>query len=111
MKTSTILSLAVAASVLGLAVPALAEDVKLGILGDITGPIESLAPPIVAGAQLAFDHVNEQGGLLGGQIVSVTADSACDASAAGPAADRLVNTENVVAIVGAFCGGSASSRS
>jgi branched-chain amino acid transport system substrate-binding protein len=101
----SILSLAVAASVLGLAVPALAEDVKLGILGDLTGPIESLAPPIVAGAQLAFDHVNAQGGLLGGQIVSVTGDSACDPSVAGPAGDKLVNTDQVTAVVGAFCTG------
>ncbi|HQZ13677.1 MAG TPA: ABC transporter substrate-binding protein [Devosia sp.] len=102
----TILSLAVAASVLGLAVPALAADVKLGILGDLTGPIESLAPPIVAGAQLAFDHVNAQGGLLdGGKIVTVTGDSACDPSVAGPAADKLVNTDQVTAMVGAFCTG------
>lgn len=101
-----ILSLTVAASVLGAAVPALAEDVKLGILGDVTGPIESLAPPIVAGAQLAFDHVNAQGGILdGGKIVSVTGDSACDPSVAGPAADKLVNTDQVTGIVGAFCTG------
>lgn len=100
------LRLAVATSVLGLAVPALAQDVTLGILGDITGPIESLAPPIVAGAQLAFDHVNAQGGILdGGQIASVTGDSACDPSVAGPAADKLVNTDQVTAIVGAFCTG------
>ena len=101
-----ILGLAVAAAVLGVAVPALAEDVKLGILGDITGPIESLAPPIVAGAQLAFDHVNAQGGILGGgKIVTVVGDSACDPSVAGPAADKLVNTDQVTAIVGAFCTG------
>jgi len=103
--SSKILGLAVAATVLGLAVPALAEDVKLGILGDLTGPIESLAPPIVAGAQLAFDHVNAQGGLLGGQIVTITGDSACDPSVAGPAADKLVNTDQVTGIVGAFCTG------
>ncbi len=103
--SSKILGLAVAASVLGLAVPALAEDVKLGILGDLTGPIESLAPPIVAGAQLAFDHVNAQGGLLGGQIVTITGDSACDPSIAGPAADKLVNTDQVTGMVGAFCTG------
>jgi len=102
----TILSLAVATVALGAAVPALAEDVKLGILGDLTGPIESLAGPIVAGAQLAFDHVNAQGGILGGgQIVSITGDSACDPSVAGPAADKLVNTDQVTAIVGAFCTG------
>ena len=76
MNKSTIRGLAVAATVLGLAVPALAEDVKIGILGDLTGPIESLAPPIVAGAQLAFDQVNAQGGILGGKIVSITGDSA-----------------------------------
>ncbi|KAB2856891.1 MAG: ABC transporter substrate-binding protein, partial [Bauldia sp.] len=101
-----ILGLAVAASVLGAAVPALAEDVKLGILGDLTGPIESLAPPIVAGAQLAFDHVNAQGGILGGgKIISIVGDSACDPSVAGPAADKLVNTDQITAMVGAFCTG------
>lgn len=107
MTKSNILGLAVAATVLGLAVPALADDVKLGILGDITGPIESLAPPIVAGAQLAFDAVNAQGGILAGsgKIVSVTGDSACDPSVAGPAADKLVNTDQVTAIFGAFCTG------
>ena len=104
-KTKTLLGAAVALSALLAAAPALAEDVKLGILGDITGPIESLAPPIVAGAQLAFDHVNAQGGLLGGKIVSVTGDSACDPSVAGPAADKLVNTDQVTAIMGAFCTG------
>lgn len=106
-KTHSLLGLAVGAMVLGLAVPALAADVKVGILGDLTGPIESLAPPIVAGAQLAFDQVNAQGGILGGtgKLVSVTGDSACDPSVAGPAADKLVNTDQVTAIVGAFCTG------
>jgi branched-chain amino acid transport system substrate-binding protein len=105
IKTHSLLGLAVGAMVLGLAVPALAEDVKVGILGDLTGPIESLAPPIVAGAQLAFDQVNAQGGILGGKLVSITGDSACDPSVAGPAADKLVNTDQVTAIVGAFCTG------
>lgn len=104
-KTKTLLGAAVALSALVLAAPALAVDVKLGILGDLTGPIESLAPPIVAGAQLAFDHVNAQGGILDGKIVSVTGDSACDPSVAGPAADKLVNTDQVTGIVGAFCTG------
>lgn len=104
IKTNTLVGLATAAVLA--AAPALAADVKVGILGDITGPIESLAPPIVAGAQLAFDEVNAQGGILGGgKIVVVTGDSACDPSVAGPAADKLVNTDKVTAIVGAFCTG------
>ncbi|WP_375452409.1 ABC transporter substrate-binding protein [uncultured Devosia sp.] len=106
LNLKSILTLAVAATTLSIAAPALAEDVKLGILADLTGPIESLAPPIVAGAQLAFDEVNAQGGILGGgKIVPVVGDSACDATAASAAADKLVNTDQVTGIMGAFCTG------
>ncbi|MBI4923786.1 MAG: ABC transporter substrate-binding protein [Devosia nanyangense] len=103
--SNNFLGLAAAAAILA-ATPALAADVTVGILGDLTGPIESLAPPIVAGAQLAFDQVNAQGGILGGgKLTVVVGDSACDPSVAGPAADKLVNTDKVTAIVGAFCTG------
>ena len=100
------LTLAVAAGVLTAASPALSQDVKLGFLGGLTGPIESMAPGIVAGAQLAVDQVNAQGGILdGGALSMITADSACDATGGANAADRLVNTENVTAIVGGLCTG------
>ncbi|MDB5589384.1 MAG: amino acid transporter substrate-binding protein [Devosia sp.] len=106
LNLKTLLTMAVAATTLSIAAPALAEDVKLGILADLTGPIESLAPPIVAGAQLAFDEVNAQGGILGGgKIIPVVGDSACDATAASAAADKLVNTDQVTGIMGAFCTG------
>jgi branched-chain amino acid transport system substrate-binding protein len=103
----TTLSVAVAASVLALAAPALAqEEVKLGFIGGFTGPIESLTPPIFAGAELAVQQVNDQGGILDGQTLSiVSADGACDATAAAAAADRVINTENVTAVVGALCTG------
>jgi branched-chain amino acid transport system substrate-binding protein len=105
-KAKSIASLAVATALLGFSAPAFAEDVKLGILGDLTGPIESLSPAIVAGAQLAFDEVNADGGILGGGKIQVSVgDSACDPTAAGPAADKLVNTDQVTAFVGAFCTG------
>ncbi|MGJ7459092.1 ABC transporter substrate-binding protein [Halomonas sp. MA07-2] len=105
MKKS-ILSMAIAASALTLAGAAQAE-VKVGFLGGFTGGIESLTPPIFDGAQLAVQQVNEQGGILGGQtLVMPSGDTTCgDASAASNAADRMVNTENVTAIVGALCTG------
>ncbi|MFC2991968.1 MULTISPECIES: ABC transporter substrate-binding protein [Halomonas] len=105
MKKS-ILAMAVAASALALTGAAQAE-VKLGFLGGFTGGIESLTPPIYDGAQLAVQQVNEQGGILGGQtLVIPNADTTCsDASAASNAADRMVNTEQVTAIVGALCTG------
>lgn len=105
MKKS-ILSMAIAASALSLAGAAQAE-VKVGFLGGFTGGIESLTPPIFEGARLAVQQVNEQGGILGGQtLVMPSGDTTCaDASAASNAADRMVNTENVTAIVGALCTG------
>ena len=94
-----------------LAQAAVAADVKIGFLGGFTGPIESLVPPIYGGAELAVAHVNEQGGVLGGQNLAIpSGDTTCaDATAAANAADRLVNSENVLGIVGALCSGATIS--
>ena len=96
---------AVAAVVAGAG--AASADVKIGFLGGFTGPIESLTPPIFDAAQLAATHVNEQGGLQDGeQIEMPSADTGCiDSTMAVNGADRLVNSEQVVAIVGALCSG------
>lgn len=100
------LATAIAASTMALTGVAQAE-VKVGFLGGFTGGIESLTPPIFEGAKLAVAQINEQGGVLGGQtLVMPSGDTTCsDASAASNAADRMVNTENVTAIVGALCTG------
>jgi branched-chain amino acid transport system substrate-binding protein len=101
------LTLAVAASTLAVAAPAIAQDsgATIGFIGGFTGPIESLTPPIFAGAELVVKQVNEQGGILGGELKIVSADGACDATAAAAAADKVINTDNVVGIVGALCTG------
>ncbi|MBF8224133.1 ABC transporter substrate-binding protein [Halomonas sp. 328] len=106
MMKKALLAMAVAASATALAGAAQAE-VKVGFLGGFTGGIESLTPPIHDGARLAVEQVNAQGGILGGQtLVMPTGDTTCsDASAASNAADRMVNTERVTAIVGALCTG------
>ncbi|WP_163578180.1 ABC transporter substrate-binding protein [Halomonas faecis] len=105
MKKS-VLAMAVAASSVAFA-GAVQAEVKVGFLGGFTGGIESLTPPIFDGAKLAVSQVNEQGGILGGQeLVMPSGDTTCgDASAASNAADRMVNSEQVTAIVGALCTG------
>ncbi|MFP4137968.1 MAG: ABC transporter substrate-binding protein [Halomonas sp.] len=104
MKKS-VLGMAVAAA--ALAAGAAQAEVKIGFLGGFTGGIESLTPPIYDGAQLAVEQINEQGGLLDGEMIEMpTGDTTCsDSSAASNAADRLVNSEEVTAIVGALCTG------
>ena len=84
-----------------------AEEIKIGVLLGFTGPIESLTPGMAASAELAMSEASESGLLLGGKSVgSVRGDSTCtDASAATAAAERLVSTDLVVAIMGADCSG------
>ena len=81
--------------------------VKLGVLLGYTGPIESLTPAMAASAELAMKEVSDSGLLLGGtKVQPVRADSTCtDAAAARAAAERLITSERVNAIVGADCSG------
>jgi len=82
-------------------------DIKIGVILGFTGPIESLTPAMADSAELAFNEASNSGLLLGGEtITSVRGDSTCvDAAAATAAAERLVNSDNVVAIMGADCSG------
>ena len=72
---------------------------KIGLLLNFTG-----SPEASADRQRAFDlavqHVNEGGGVLGMPVEGVVADATQDPAAAAEAARRLVEVEGVHAIVG-----------
>ncbi len=82
-------------------------EVKMGVLLGFTGPIEAITPMMADGAELAFREVSDSGLFLGGQTITpVRADSTCvDSSAAQAAAERLISSDGVVAIMGADCSG------
>jgi len=102
--------LAVAATTM-LVGQALAGDVKIGIILGYTGPIESLTPAMAEGAEIAIAEVNASGEFRGGygnarEIKGVRADSTCiDSAAATAAAERLITSDKVNAIMGADCSG------
>ncbi|SCY39720.1 ABC transporter substrate-binding protein [Paracoccus tibetensis] len=98
--------LATAASAL-IAGSAGAEDIKLGISLGFTGPLESMAPGMQNGAELAIKEVSDSGLLLDGSTVSaVTGDSTCiDAAAATATVERLITAEGVRGIIGGMCSG------
>ena len=83
------------------------SPVKLGVVLGFTGPLESLAPTMAAGAEMAMTEVNDSGLLLDGVTVEpVRADSTCiDAAAATSATERLITGDGVAGIVGADCSG------
>ncbi|WGH78322.1 ABC transporter substrate-binding protein [Jannaschia ovalis] len=83
------------------------SPVKLGVILGFTGPLESLAPGMAQGAEMAMTEVTEAGTLLDGTAIEpVRGDSTCvDAAAATSAAERLVTSDGVAGIVGADCSG------
>jgi branched-chain amino acid transport system substrate-binding protein len=84
-----------------------AEEVKLGVLIGFTGPIESLAPAMLAGAELAAKEINDSGKFMDGSTIAIVqADTGCiDAPVAQASAERLVTSEGVRGIVGGDCSG------
>lgn len=84
-----------------------ATEAKIGVILGLTGPIESLTPMMAESAELAMKEVNESGKFLDGvTLVPVRADSTCvDSAAATAAAERLITTDGIVAIMGADCSG------
>ena len=83
-----------------------ADSVKFGSLSAVTGPIAKLVPPIIDGEKLAVKQVNEAGGILGGKKLElIVGDTQCNAQASIDSAGKLINVEQVTAIVGALCSG------
>ena len=83
--------------------------VNIGELQGFTGPIESMAPAMSGGANLAVTEVNASGKYLYGTIAVIVGDSTCiDAAVAVAEAERMINDENVIAIMGPSCSGNTS---
>ncbi|MEM8570837.1 MAG: ABC transporter substrate-binding protein [Pseudomonadota bacterium] len=83
------------------------ESVDVGIILGFTGPLESITPMMAGGAELAFTEASESGNLPGGATLNIVrGDSTCvDAAAATTAAETLITSDNVAAIMGADCSG------
>ncbi len=102
-----LLASAISALAAGGALAQSAGTVNIGVLLGFTGPIESLTPHMADGAELAMAEVNAAGGILGGTMINpVRADDGCiDSALAQASAERLVTSDNVIAIMGADCSG------
>ncbi|HRO10294.1 ABC transporter substrate-binding protein [Amaricoccus sp.] len=86
---------------------AVAEPVNIGIILGFTGPLESITPAMANSAEVAMKEASDSGKLPNGiTLTPVRADSTCiDSAAATTAAQQLVSSQNVAAIVGADCSG------
>ncbi len=94
-----------------LAVPGAAlAEIKIGIAGPMTGPVAQYGDMQFAGARMAIERINEQGGVNGEQLEAVEVDDVCDPKQAVSVANRLVN-EGVSFVVGHLCSSSTQPAS
>lgn len=94
------------AALLALALPASAQDIRIGGLLETSGFIASLGQPGLEGAQLAVEQVNAAGGIQGRRIEFVNINSESDNTKTVSGFKRLIEQDRVVAVVGPMSSGS-----
>ena len=75
-----------------------AGPIKIGAVSSLTGPAPF--PEVPGAAQAVFDRVNAAGGINGRLIEYISVDDGADPAQASKAARRLVDEDQVVAMVG-----------
>ncbi|MGH6609897.1 MAG: ABC transporter substrate-binding protein, partial [Burkholderiaceae bacterium] len=76
------------------------NEIVLGSIQDLSGPIAAFGKQVRLGMQLRVDELNEQGGVNGRTIKLLFEDSAYDPKRAVLAAQKLVNQDKIFAMVG-----------
>ncbi len=90
--------------------PAYAQStIKIGGLLETSGPLASLGKPGLEGAQLAVDEANAKDGINGKKIEFINVNTESDTNKAVSAAKRLIEQDEVTALVGAMNSGSSYS--
>lgn len=76
------------------------NEIVLGSIQDLSGPIAGFGKQVRLGMLLRVDEINEQGGVHGRKIKLVVEDSAYDPKKAVLAAQKLVNQDKIFAMIG-----------
>src|SRR5437016_14604230 len=83
-----------------------AQDIKIAVVGPITGSNAALGEQMTRGAKMAVADINAKGGVLGKQLDLLIADDACDQKQAVAAANDVVGRK-VVIVAGHYCSSSS----
>jgi len=78
----------------------LAETIKIGHYGSLTGAQATFGQSTSAGVKMAIDEFNAAGGLNGKTIELIEYDTKGDPREAGTVVTRLVSNDKVVAVIG-----------
>ncbi len=89
---------------------ALAEDIKVAIVGAKTGPVAQYGDMEFTGAKQAIEDINKKGGVNGNKLVGVEYDDACDPKQAVAVANKVIN-DGIRYVIGHLCSSSTQPAS
>ena len=81
------------------------EDTTVGTVLPVSGDLSTLGPGMQKAIDLAFELVNEAGGVNGGEISAIHRDSGTSEQGGTDAASGLVNVDGVKIVMGAVSSG------
>jgi branched-chain amino acid transport system substrate-binding protein len=76
------------------------DEILLGSIQDLSGPLAGYGKQSRAGMQLAVDEINEQGGIAGRKLKLLVEDDGYDPKKSVLAAQKLVNQDKIFMMVG-----------
>ena len=100
MKKSYLAPLAVLAGLGASMAPAVACDVEVGMVMELTGPAGVYGQAGAKAVEMAFKDINEAGGVLGCTLTADTRDSQSQGNVAVDQATQLVNIKHVPVVIG-----------
>lgn len=77
------------------------KEIKVGGNFELTGGVATFGQSTANGIKLAFKEANAAGGVIGKQIVFITADNKSEPSESTNATTKLITQDKVVAVLGA----------
>ncbi|MFO0725034.1 MAG: ABC transporter substrate-binding protein [Myxococcota bacterium] len=80
--------------------PQAAAEIKLGVVGSLTGPNATFGNSTKNGVDLAVDQLNQKGGVLGKKVKAIHLDDQGRPEEAKTAVQRLITQDKVDAVLG-----------
>jgi branched-chain amino acid transport system substrate-binding protein len=86
--------------------PVKADDIKIAVVGPMTGPVATIGEQQKRGGEAAAAAINAAGGVMGRNIKIIVEDDACDPKQAVAVANLIVGQE-IKFVAGHACSGSS----
>ncbi|WP_058910434.1 high-affinity branched-chain amino acid ABC transporter substrate-binding protein LivK [Entomohabitans teleogrylli] len=87
-----------------------AADIKIAVVGAMSGPVAQWGDMEFNGARQAIKDINAKGGIKGDKLVAVEYDDACDPKQAVAVANKVVN-DGIRYVIGHLCSSSTQPAS